>query len=112
MEQGHKIIIAMVGLPARGKSYIARKLARYLHWAGLKAKVFNIGIYRRAHVGVDCDSTFFDPNNIEALKARENCAKEAIVDLSIFLNGKFFIQKRKKLKLFRERRRHCYTRWY
>ncbi len=88
MEQGEKIIIAMVGLPARGKSYIARKLARYLHWAGLKAKVYNIGTYRRVHVGVDCDSSFFDQGNLEALKARENCATEAIHDLTSFLNGK------------------------
>jgi cytidylate kinase len=102
MEQGDKIIIAMVGLPARGKSYIARKLARYLHWAGLKAKVFNIGMYRRAHVGVDCNSTFFDQSNLEALKARENCAKEAIVDLSVFLNGKktFKIYKNKIFTIY------------
>jgi hypothetical protein len=92
MEQGDKIIIAMVGLPARGKSYIARKLARYLHWAGLKAKVFNIGTYRRAHVGVDCNSYFFDQNNLEALKTRENCATEAIIDLSYFLNGKYCLK--------------------
>jgi len=86
-QQGEKIIIAMVGLPARGKSYIGRKLARFLHWAGLNAKVFNIGIYRRAHYGVDCDSKFFDQTNMEALKTRENCATEAIIDLTDFLNS-------------------------
>ncbi len=89
MEAGEKIIIVMVGLPARGKSYIARKLARYLHWAGLKAKVFNIGMYRRVQVGIECDSSFFDQSNLEALKARENCATSAIVDLVKFLSGKF-----------------------
>lgn len=83
-----KLVLSMVGLPARGKSYIARKLARYLNWAGLKAKVFNIGMYRRAIVGTDCDSKFFDQNNIEALKSRENCAIEAINDLISYLNCK------------------------
>jgi 6-phosphofructo-2-kinase/fructose-2,6-biphosphatase 2 len=91
MEQNEKIVISMVGLPARGKSYIARKLARYLSWAGLKAKVFNIGMYRRVIVGVDCDSSFFDQNNVEAVKARENCATEAINDMALFLNCNYNI---------------------
>lgn len=89
MEQNEKIVIAMVGLPARGKSYIGRKLARYLNWAGLKAKVFNIGMYRRVIIGVDCNSSFFDQKNIEAVKAREVCATEAISDLAQYLNGKY-----------------------
>ena len=28
------LAVVMVGLPARGKTYIARKLARYLDWTG------------------------------------------------------------------------------
>jgi predicted kinase len=28
----------MVGLPARGKTFIARKLARYLNWIGIETK--------------------------------------------------------------------------
>jgi adenylylsulfate kinase-like enzyme len=87
--QNEKIIIAMVGLPARGKSYIARKVARYLSWTGLKAKVFNIGMYRRQKVGIECDSTFFDPNNKEAIKARDNCAIEAINDLINYIKSNF-----------------------
>lgn len=88
MEASDKIIIVMVGLPARGKSYIARKLARYLNWAGLKAKVFNSGMYRRVKIGVDCKSTFFSQTNQEAVKARENCTNEAISDLVSFIHGK------------------------
>lgn len=37
----------MVGLPARGKTYISRKICRYLNWLGFKSRVFNIGNYRR-----------------------------------------------------------------
>jgi 6-phosphofructo-2-kinase/fructose-2,6-biphosphatase 4 len=87
MEQKDKIIISMVGLPARGKSYIGRKLARYLNWVGLKAKVFNNGMYRRILIGVDCKADFFDQQNEEANKMRENCMIEAVNDLCAFLNG-------------------------
>ena len=42
-----KIVLAMVGLPARGKTYIARKIARLLNWLGVPTRVFNVGEYRR-----------------------------------------------------------------
>ena len=32
-------VIAMVGLPARGKTYISKKLSRYLNWIGVNTKV-------------------------------------------------------------------------
>src|ERR1700761_1258458 len=44
---GPKLIIIMVGLPARGKSYISRKLARYLNWLQYETKIFNAGQTRR-----------------------------------------------------------------
>ncbi|KAF3941705.1 6-phosphofructo-2-kinase [Dactylella cylindrospora] len=44
---GSKLLIVMVGLPARGKSYITRKLARYLGWLQYDVKVFNVGNRRR-----------------------------------------------------------------
>lgn len=43
-----KLVIVMVGLPARGKSYITKKLARYLNWLQLDTKIFNVGERRRA----------------------------------------------------------------
>ena len=36
------LVLAMVGLPARGKTYIGRRIARYLNWLGLITKVFNV----------------------------------------------------------------------
>lgn len=31
-------VIVMVGLPARGKTYMAKKLTRYLNWIGIHTK--------------------------------------------------------------------------
>ena len=39
-------VIVMVGLPARGKTYISKKLSRYLNWIGVNTRVFNLGEYR------------------------------------------------------------------
>jgi 6-phosphofructo-2-kinase len=54
----------MVGLPARGKSYIAKKLKRFLSWTGYRTEVFNVGHRRRrCPDDVHHDANFFDPNN-------------------------------------------------
>ena len=44
---GSKLVIVMVGLPARGKSYITKKMARYLNWSQHDTKIFNVGEKRR-----------------------------------------------------------------
>ena len=43
-----RLMIVMVGLPARGKSLVAHKLAGFLNWRGVTAKVFSVGAARRA----------------------------------------------------------------
>ncbi|KAI9836276.1 MAG: hypothetical protein M1819_001613 [Sarea resinae] len=48
---GAKLIIVMVGLPARGKSYVTKKLARYLNWLQHDTKIFNVGERRRVAAG-------------------------------------------------------------
>ncbi|GAB1526061.1 hypothetical protein RhiTH_009227 [Rhizoctonia solani] len=45
------ILIVCVGLPARGKTHIARAIERYLRWMGVKIKVFSLGDYRRRLLG-------------------------------------------------------------
>ena len=37
-------VIAMVGLPARGKTYISKKLSRYLNWIGINTKVIVVNL--------------------------------------------------------------------
>ncbi|KAF1938378.1 bifunctional 6-phosphofructo-2-kinase/fructose-2,6-bisphosphate 2-phosphatase [Clathrospora elynae] len=44
---GSKLVIVMVGLPARGKSYITKKMARYLNWLQHDTTIFNVGEKRR-----------------------------------------------------------------
>ncbi|KAJ1442699.1 6-phosphofructo-2-kinase-domain-containing protein, partial [Ochromonadaceae sp. CCMP2298] len=68
------LVIAMVGLPARGKSYIVKMTIRYLKWIGFECKVFNVGAYRRKHGMAAADSNFFDGNNMEAQQIREDMA--------------------------------------
>ena len=48
---GSKLIIVMVGLPARGKSYVTKKVARYLNWLQHDTKIFNVGERRRVAAG-------------------------------------------------------------
>lgn len=42
----------MVGLPARGKSYITKKIQRYLSWQQHNSRIFNVGNRRRVAAGV------------------------------------------------------------
>jgi hypothetical protein len=68
------LVIAMVGLPARGKSYIVNMIIRYLKWIGIEARVFNVGSYRRKMGLQSADSKFFDGNNEEGKRMREELA--------------------------------------
>lgn len=71
----------MVGLPARGKTYIARKLSRYLSWLGLRTQVFNVGNYRRKQFGAVQPHNFFDSTNREAREQRTRAAMDALEDM-------------------------------
>lgn len=80
-------VIAMVGLPARGKTYISKKLCRYLNWIGISTKVFNLGEYRRhATTAYQCHE-FFRPDNIKAMAIRTQCAKDALNDVCHWLES-------------------------
>jgi broad specificity phosphatase PhoE len=81
------VVLAMVGLPARGKTYIARKVARYLSWLGHSTRVFNVGSYRRTHVGSRQPSDFFDPGNPVGRKALNDLAMMAFDDLVAWIHG-------------------------
>lgn len=67
---GAKLVIVMVGLPARGKSYITKKLARYLNWLQHDTEIFNVGQRRRVAAGKSPSPAKFNrgldtrPNNV------------------------------------------------
>jgi broad specificity phosphatase PhoE len=75
------LVLVMVGLPARGKTFLARKVARYLNWLGRPARVFNVGNYRRTRLGSTQPASFFDPDNPEGVSARRDLALAALDDL-------------------------------
>ncbi|KAI5705821.1 hypothetical protein M8J75_002082 [Diaphorina citri] len=75
-------VVAMVGLPARGKSYMATKLCRYLRWLGLNVRLFNLGDYRRRHASISSAThDFFRSDNEYALSIRDQIALQALEDL-------------------------------
>ncbi|PXF41780.1 6-phosphofructo-2-kinase/fructose-2,6-bisphosphatase 4 [Gracilariopsis chorda] len=83
-----KLCIVMVGLPARGKTHIARCLERYLSWLGFTAAVFNVGNYRRMILGATQTADFFNPDNAEGARARMELAIECMNDMvSWFARG-------------------------
>jgi broad specificity phosphatase PhoE/predicted kinase len=77
----------MVGLPARGKTYIARKVARYLNWLGHPTRVFNVGSYRRQYLGSHQPHDFFDPENAAGKAALLGMATSALDDMLSWLQS-------------------------
>jgi broad specificity phosphatase PhoE/predicted kinase len=75
------LALVMVGLPARGKTYVARKVLRYLNWLGHQTRLFNVGNYRREHIGSLQRHEFFDPRNEDGARGRTQMALMALEDM-------------------------------
>lgn len=70
-----KLYVAMVGLPARGKSTLARRMCEGLTDEGIRAAIFNNGDVRRAMLGVaSADPEFYNPGNATGRETREHIA--------------------------------------
>jgi predicted kinase len=70
-----KLVVAMVGLPARGKSTMARKLEKAFTMDGVKVKIFNNGKLRRKLTGPETSlPDFFSPSNPQGVALRERFA--------------------------------------
>ncbi|CAM6041468.1 unnamed protein product [Sphagnum compactum] len=76
-----QLAIILVGLPARGKTFTAAKLTRYLRWLGHDTKHFNIGKYRRLKHGCSQTADFFRGDNQEGMEARNEVAVLAMEDM-------------------------------
>ncbi|XP_048149124.1 6-phosphofructo-2-kinase/fructose-2,6-bisphosphatase isoform X3 [Corvus hawaiiensis] len=80
-------MVILVGLPARGKTYISRKLTRYLNWIGTPTRVFNVGEYRREAVPSYKSYEFFRHDNPEGMEIRRHCALAALKDVRTYLSS-------------------------
>jgi broad specificity phosphatase PhoE/predicted kinase len=76
-----KLALVMVGLPARGKTFVARKLQRYLSWLGHRTLWVNVGDYRRARAGAKQPADYFAPDNAATREERAGFAMAALDDL-------------------------------
>ena len=72
----NKIIFALVGLPARGKSFLASKIVSFFNWSGTSARIFNVGSKRRDMEGAKKSghSSFFSTSNTSAVSKRDEIA--------------------------------------
>ncbi|KAM0823832.1 hypothetical protein ACQ4PT_070602 [Festuca glaucescens] len=76
-KEDRKLAIVLVGLPARGKTFTAVKLTRYLRWLGHETKHFNVGK----------SADFFRPDNQEGIEARNEVAALAMEDMIDWMHG-------------------------
>lgn len=92
-----RMVIATVGLPARGKTHVSVALARYLRWLGVKTRVFHLGDYRRATFGSDKevpDDYFFVNASPASVLLRQKILRKCREDIYNFLeheNGQIAI---------------------
>ncbi|KAI4382443.1 hypothetical protein MLD38_008407 [Melastoma candidum] len=80
-KEDRHLAIVLVGLPARGKTFTAAKLTRYLRWLGHDTKHFNVGKYRRLKHGANQTADFFRADNPEGVEARNEVAALAMEDM-------------------------------
>jgi len=82
-----KTVIAMVGLPARGKSTIARKIARTFELDDVKVQIFNNGELRRKLSSENSSTAdFFSPHNASGVELREQYSRMNLQHARDFLN--------------------------
>ncbi|KAI9720099.1 MAG: hypothetical protein M1828_005827 [Chrysothrix sp. TS-e1954] len=84
-----RIVIATVGLPARGKTHVSVALARYLRWLGVKSRIFHLSDYRRTFVGLGNnlpDDYFFVNASPSSVHLRQKVLKKCREDIYHFLN--------------------------
>lgn len=81
------VVFVMVGLPARGKSFISMRLSRFLAWIGIETRVFNVGNHRRTTETGQQDASYFDPQNASSVSRRDQLAFEVIDEMLRWLDG-------------------------
>ncbi|MEA4855977.1 6-phosphofructo-2-kinase/fructose-2,6-bisphosphatase [Solidesulfovibrio sp.] len=88
MPRPRKLNIAMVGLPAMGKSTVAAKIKENLEKDDIKVGLFNNGDVRRRMIpGNTSHAGFYDPANAEAAGLRERIAAVNFAEAKAFMAG-------------------------
>ncbi|RLV92148.1 putative 6-phosphofructo-2-kinase/fructose-26-bisphosphatase [Spathaspora sp. JA1] len=85
-----KIIIALAGLPGRGKTHLSVSLTRYLRWLGVKTHSFHLGDYRRATAedfSLTHDLFVPTPKSEKAHEIREKAVNECLNDILNFFKA-------------------------
>lgn len=77
-----KLIIIMVGLPGAGKTFVSKRICRYISFfQDIPSQIFNVGDYRRELCGPNLPASFYDPENSDAMKSRDKACDAALDDL-------------------------------
>jgi 6-phosphofructo-2-kinase/fructose-2,6-biphosphatase len=87
--ESERLVLILVGLPARGKSIIANKLELFLGWRGWQTKAFSAGALRRQTLTGKSGHTasFFDATQKHSLQARERVADATMAEVLSFFDG-------------------------
>ena len=84
-----KLVICMVGLPATGKTHIAKRICRFLSFFhDIPSQIFNVGEYRRQLCGAELKSDFYNHDNPHGMSARKLACDAALRDLMEYMNTK------------------------
>ena len=85
MNKDKGVFIISVGLPARGKSYLFKRLQKFLEFLGYNVQLFNLGDYRRKLSDSNFTANYFAVNNTKGISERQKFAEHAIDDAIEFL---------------------------
>lgn len=81
-----KLVIIMVGLPGSGKTFVAKRICRYISFfLDIPSEIFNVGDYRRKICGSQMPASFYDPKNEEATAERNKACDAALQDMIEFM---------------------------
>ncbi|XP_046753418.1 6-phosphofructo-2-kinase/fructose-2,6-bisphosphatase-like isoform X1 [Diprion similis] len=79
------VVVAMAGLPARGKTQVAHCLARRLNWNGESAKVMRVSVYRQKRLDMYASHELFRPDHATNVAIRSLAQRDAMRDCASWL---------------------------